>query len=162
MAQPQIPPRNVNWSAKGQWVHLAKVGFEKYFLRKMRTGQSEPFYESFLLRQLDIAKLKQPSGVARSPCPPPLISSARIAATVNRVPVERPADAARCGGCHQALFDAHPVAVDEAGFERHVRANSIPVLLDVWAPWCGPCRTMAPAFEQAAVASWNRRSGCSS
>jgi sulfide:quinone oxidoreductase len=61
VAQPQIPPRNVNWSAKGQWVHLAKVGFEKYFLRKMRTGQSEPFYERFLLRQLDIAKLKQPA-----------------------------------------------------------------------------------------------------
>ena len=59
VAQPQIPPRNVNWSAKGQWVHLAKVAFEKYFLRKMRTGQSEPFYESFLLRQLDIAKLKE-------------------------------------------------------------------------------------------------------
>jgi sulfide:quinone oxidoreductase len=61
VAQPQIPPRNVNWSAKGQWVHLAKVGFEKYFLRKMRSGQSEPFYESFMLRQLDIAKLKQPA-----------------------------------------------------------------------------------------------------
>jgi sulfide:quinone oxidoreductase len=58
VAQPQIPPRNVNWSSKGAWVHLAKVGFEKYFLRKMRTGVSEPFYESFLLRQLDIHKLK--------------------------------------------------------------------------------------------------------
>ncbi len=58
VAQPQIPPRNVNWAAKGAWVHLAKVGFEKYFLRKMRSGESEPFYERFLLRQLDIAKLK--------------------------------------------------------------------------------------------------------
>jgi sulfide:quinone oxidoreductase len=61
VAQPQIPPRNVNWSAKGAWVHLAKVGFEKYFLRKMRAGQSEPFYESFVLRQFDIQKLKQAS-----------------------------------------------------------------------------------------------------
>ena len=59
VAQPQIPPRNVNWSAKGAWVHLAKVAFEKYFLRKMRTGQSEPFYESFVLRRLDIQKLKE-------------------------------------------------------------------------------------------------------
>ncbi|HBK07142.1 MAG TPA: pyridine nucleotide-disulfide oxidoreductase [Acetobacteraceae bacterium] len=59
VAQPQIPPRNVNWSAKGKWVHLAKVGFEKYFLRKMRSGESEPFYESFLLRQLNISKLEQ-------------------------------------------------------------------------------------------------------
>ena len=58
VAQPQIPPRNVNWSAKGKWVHLAKVAFEKYFLRKMRTGQSEPFYETFVLRRLNIQKLK--------------------------------------------------------------------------------------------------------
>jgi sulfide:quinone oxidoreductase len=58
VAQPQIPPRNVNWASKGKWVHLAKVAFEKYFLRKMRTGVSEPFYEKFLLRRLGIGKLK--------------------------------------------------------------------------------------------------------
>ena len=57
VAQPQIPPRNVNWSAKGAWVHLAKVAFEKYFLRKMRAGQSEPFFETFVLRRLNIHKL---------------------------------------------------------------------------------------------------------
>jgi sulfide:quinone oxidoreductase len=58
VAQPQIPPRNVNWSAKGAWVHLAKVAFEKYFLRKMRAGQSERFFENFVLRRLNIDKLK--------------------------------------------------------------------------------------------------------
>jgi sulfide:quinone oxidoreductase len=60
VAQPQLPPRNVNWASKGTWVHLAKVGFEKYFLRKIRTGESEPFYERFVLNRLNIQKLKEP------------------------------------------------------------------------------------------------------
>ena len=59
LAEPQIPPRNVNWSSKGQWVHLAKVAFEKYFLRKVRRGESEPFYERFLLEKLNIRKIKE-------------------------------------------------------------------------------------------------------
>ena len=59
VAQPQIPPRNVNWSAKGKWVHLAKVAFEKYFLRKVRRGESEPFYERYLMHKLNIRKLKE-------------------------------------------------------------------------------------------------------
>ncbi len=59
VAQPQIPPRNVNWAGKGKWVHLAKVGFEKYFLHKVRNGESEPFYERFLLNQLDITKIRK-------------------------------------------------------------------------------------------------------
>lgn len=58
VAQPQIPPRNVNWSASGGWVHLAKIAFEKYFLRKVRQGKSEPFYEKFMLDMLGIGKLK--------------------------------------------------------------------------------------------------------
>jgi sulfide:quinone oxidoreductase len=59
LAQPQIPPRNVNWSSKGRWVHTAKVAFEKYFLRKIRHGESEPFYERFLLERLGIRKVKE-------------------------------------------------------------------------------------------------------
>jgi sulfide:quinone oxidoreductase len=59
IAQPQIPPRNLNWSSKGNWVHYAKVGFEKFFLRKMRRGESEPFYERFVLERLNLRKIKQ-------------------------------------------------------------------------------------------------------
>ncbi|MFT4161937.1 NAD(P)/FAD-dependent oxidoreductase [Shinella sp.] len=58
VAQPQIPPRNVNWSAQGKWVHAAKVGFEKYFLRKVRQGKAETFYENLVLDMLGIRKLK--------------------------------------------------------------------------------------------------------
>lgn len=58
VAQPQIPPRNVNWSSQGKWVHAAKIGFEKYFLHKIRSGRSEPFYEKLALQVLGIDKLK--------------------------------------------------------------------------------------------------------
>jgi sulfide:quinone oxidoreductase len=58
VALPQIPPRNLNWSSEGRWVHLAKIAFEKYFLRKMRKGSSEPVYEKYLMKVLGIVKLK--------------------------------------------------------------------------------------------------------
>ena len=58
VAKPQIPPRNTNWSSQGHWVHLAKIGFEKYFLRKVRKGESEPFYEKLALHALGIKKLR--------------------------------------------------------------------------------------------------------
>jgi sulfide:quinone oxidoreductase len=61
VAEPEIPPRNVNWSSKGHWVHLAKIAFERYFLRKIRRGESEPFYERFVLDKLGIHKIKEPA-----------------------------------------------------------------------------------------------------
>jgi len=59
VAQPQIPPRNVNWASKGKWVHFAKIAFEKFFLHKIRRGTAEPFYEKFMLDRLNITKLKE-------------------------------------------------------------------------------------------------------
>jgi sulfide:quinone oxidoreductase len=57
VAVPQIPPRNVAWMKKGKWVHLAKIAFEKYFIRKMKKGTSEPVYEKYILKALGIEKL---------------------------------------------------------------------------------------------------------
>jgi thioredoxin 2 len=71
---------------------------------------------------------------------------------LNRVPAARLGESPLCGRCRQPLFAAHPVALDVAGFERHVAQSDLPVLVDFWAPWCQPCLMMAPQFEAAAGA----------
>ena len=71
--------------------------------------------------------------------------------TTNRVPAVRLADGPKCGQCKETLLPGKPLELTGATFDRHIANTDLPLVVDFWSPWCGPCRRMAPAFEQAAA-----------
>lgn len=80
-----------------------------------------------------------------------LLLACPVDGALNRVPADKLGESPKCGKCHNPLFRGKAIDLDAAGFERHAVKSDLPIVIDFWAAWCGPCRTMTPAFEAAAA-----------